>query len=183
MAHLSHIAEGQAGDSVGVLLRGVKRDDIRRGMNIIQPGTASQVDQVEAQIYCLKKEEGGRTRPIVTTFLAMLYARTMDVNAELNFKGKDLMMPGEDSTVMMKLRKPIVLEQGTRFTLRDGQVTIGTGVVTKLLPNMTMEERKKFEKGRTRREREAFKEHCVKLFESIGQVFEEDFATSKAPRK
>lgn len=149
-------------------------------MTILEPGSGSQVDQVEAQIYCLKKEEGGRSRPIVTTFLAMLYARTMDVNAELNFKGKDLMMPGEDTNVLMRLRKPVVLEQGTRFTLRDGATTIGTGVVTKILPNLTLEERKKFEKGRTRKEREAFKEHCVKLFESIGQVYEEENAPKSA---
>ena len=143
-------------------------------MCIIQPGSASQVDQVEAQIYALKKEEGGRTRPLVTSFLAMLYCKTMDVNAELTFKGKDLMMPGEDTSVSLRLRKPIVLEQGSRFTIRDGHVTIGTGVVTKLLPNMTIEERKKYEKGRTRREKDAFKEHCIKLFESIGQTYEEE---------
>ena len=160
--------EAQAGDSIGALLRGLKRDDVRRGMAVVKPGSAAAVDHVEAQVYCLKKEEGGRKTPMVSTFSSIIFARTFDVTAHMEFTGKDLMMPGEDTHMTLKLRKPVVMEQGLRFTLRDGQTTVGTGVVTKILPNMDVEEKKKLEKGRTRREKEAFKDHVNKLLESIG---------------
>jgi elongation factor Tu len=159
--------EAQAGDSVGALLRGLKRDEVRRGMVMAKPGAISQHNHVEAQVYCLKKDEGGRDKPLVSTLNAHLFSRTLDITAQLIFTGKDLLMPGEDTHLTLKMRKPIVLEQGQRFTLRDGTTTLGTGVVTKILPDLTPDELTKLEKGRTRREREAFKEKIAALTESL----------------
>lgn len=162
------LEEAQAGDSIGALLRGLKRDDVRRGMVVVKPGSAQAVDHVEAQVYCLKKEEGGRKVPMVSTFQTIIFSRTFDVTALMEFTNKDLMMPGEDTHMTLKLRKPVAMEQGLRFTLRDGVLTVGTGVVTKVLPNLSLEDKKKIEKGRTRREREAFKEKVNKLLEQQG---------------
>lgn len=175
------LEEAQAGDSVGVLLRGLKRDDVRRGMVIVKPGTAQAVDHIEAQVYCLKKEEGGRKMPMVSTFQSIIFSRTFDVTAYMVFTGKDLMMPGEDTHMTLKLRRPVAMEQGLRFTLRDGHLTVGTGVVTKVLPNLSLEEKKKLEKGRTRREKEAFKDHVNKLLEQAGAepINQEDFYIKK----
>ncbi|RWR99369.1 Elongation factor Tu-like protein, partial [Dinothrombium tinctorium] len=118
------LEEAQAGDSIGALLRGVKRDDIRRGMVLAKPGSVSAHDHIEAQVYCLKKEEGGRSRPFITTQFCPMFSRTFDIVAQMLFKDKELMMPGEDIHMTMKLNQPMVLEQGQRFTLRDGKMTI-----------------------------------------------------------
>ena len=173
--------EAQAGDSVGVLLRGLKRDDVRRGMTVVKPGSAQAVDHLEAQVYCLTKEEGGRKTPMVSTFHSIIFSRTFDVTAYMLFTNKDLMMPGEDTHMTLKMRRPVVMEQGLRFTLRDGQHTVGTGVVTKVLPNLSLEEKKKIEKGRTRKEKEAFKDHVNKLLEAVGAqpIATEDFHLKK----
>lgn len=160
--------EARAGDSVGALLRGLKRDDVRRGMVVTKPGSVTATDQLECQVYCLKKEEGGRKNPLVTTFQTIIYARTFDVTSTMYFTGKDLMMPGEDTHMTLKLRRPVVVEQGLRFTMRDGSTTVGTGVVTKVLPPMSVEDRKKLERGRTRREKEAFRDEVNKLLEEAG---------------
>jgi elongation factor Tu len=155
--------DAQAGDSVGALLRGIKRDDVRRGMVMVKPGTSHAADIVEAQVYCLKKEEGGRSKPMVSSFNTIMFSRTFDVTAQMLFRDKDLMMPGEDTHMTLKLYKPMVLEQGQRFTLRDGSTTIGTGVVTKVLDNMTPEEVEKLKKGRNKKEREAWKEKVAQM--------------------
>ncbi|KAG9510417.1 Elongation factor Tu, mitochondrial, partial [Fragariocoptes setiger] len=155
--------EAQAGDSLGVLLRGVKRDEVRRGMCVVPPGSATANDQCEAQLYLLKKEEGGKNKPFVSSMSSVLYGRTFDVLAQINIHGKDMMVGGEDSTVTIKLRKPVVLEQGLRFTLRDCGVTLGTGVVSKVLPNMTAAEKEKLIKGRNKQEREEWRAKLTEL--------------------
>lgn len=160
--------EAQAGDSIGVLLRGLKRDELKRGMVIAKPGSVQMVDHLEAQIYFLKKEEGGRKNPFITTTQSVLFCRTFDVSAWVNLTNKDILLPGEDSHVTLKLRKPMVMEKGLRFTMRDGSHTIATGVVTNILPGLSLEEKQKLEKGRTRREREAFRQEMNKVLESKG---------------
>lgn len=162
MFHKS-LDEAHAGDSLGVLLRGVKRDDVRRGMICGAPGTCKPNDQFEAQLYLLKKEEGGRNKPYLSTMSSVMYIRTVDIAAGVFMKDRDMMVGGEDSTVTIKMRKPIVVEQGLRFTLRDGGVTLGTGVITKVLPPMTPAEREKYLKGRNKEERLAWHQKLVEL--------------------
>ncbi|KAI1286953.1 Elongation factor Tu, mitochondrial [Halotydeus destructor] len=162
--------EAQAGDSVGTLLRGVKREDIRRGMVIAKPGAYAAHDNVEAQVYCLKKEEGGRVKPMLSSFNAIVFSRTFDCSAQMIFAGgKELMMPGEDLGMTLRFLKPMVVEQGQRFTIRDGNVTVGTGVITKINTDLSTEEKDKLRKGRTKKEREAMKEKMAE----IDQQFEE----------
>lgn len=160
--------EAQAGDSVGLLLRGLKRDDIKRGMVIAKPSTAKAVDQLEAQVYCLKKEEGGRKQPILDSSQSVLFCRTFDCSIWMYLNNKDLLLPGEDSQIVIKMKKQMVMEKGLRFTIRDGSNTIATGVVTNILPNMSPEEKTKLEKGKTRKEREAYREYMNKVLEEKG---------------
>ncbi|RWS28902.1 hypothetical protein B4U80_11579 [Leptotrombidium deliense] len=158
------LEEAQAGDSVGALLRGVKKDDVRRGMCLTKPGTMTFHDVVEAQVYCLRKDEGGRSRPVMTTTQCPMFSKTFDCPVQLNFSNnKEMMMPGEDLHMTIKFHYPMALEQGQRFTLRDGKITMGTGVVTKLFPPMEHTEREKFLKGRTRKEKEAWKQRVAEL--------------------
>jgi elongation factor Tu len=157
------LEEGVAGDSLGALLRGVKRDDIRRGMVVAKPGTVKAHDVVEAQIYCLKKDEGGRAKPMLTEFHSVMYARTFDCSTQLVFHDKELLMPGEDAKVTVRFIKPMVVEKGLRFTLRDGTITMGTGVITNVLPEMSPDERETFLKGKTRKQREAMAERYKEL--------------------
>jgi len=97
------LEEAQAGDNLGALLRGLKRDQVRRGMAIGKPGTFKPADHVETQIYMLKKEEGGRKQPFLSTLRAQMYSRTWDCITELDIIGKDMMLPGEDSAVRIKV--------------------------------------------------------------------------------
>ncbi|OQR79990.1 elongation factor Tu [Tropilaelaps mercedesae] len=136
----------EAGDQLGALVRGVKREELRRGMAIVAPGTVKMHDNFEAQIYVLKKEEGGRERPIVQNYQPQLYSMTWDCPGRVFFEGKDMLMPGEDGKVTVKLFKPMVLEQGQRFTVRDGSKTSGTGVVTKINANLSNDERLNLQK-------------------------------------
>jgi len=151
------LEEAHAGDQMGALVRGIKREDIRRGMVMAKPGTMKAFDNVEAQIYMLSKEEGGRQKPFTSYFQAQMFSKTWDTAAQILLQDKEMVMPGEDSKLQLRLMKSMVIEQGQRFTLRDGQVTLGTGVVTKVLPNLSPEERAKVEKGVTRAERDAMK--------------------------
>lgn len=145
--------EAQAGDQLGALVRGVKRDDVRRGMILCKPGTMKQHDQMEAQVYILTKDEGGRPKPFTSYFQLTMFSKTWDCTSQILIPGKEMIMPGEDSKLHMKLIKPMVLEEGQRFTLRDGMVTLGTGVVTKILPALTEEERLALTEGKKKRER------------------------------
>lgn len=152
MFHKS-LDEAHAGDSLGVLLRGVKRDEVRRGMAVCATGSAKPNDHFEAQLYLLKKEEGGRNKPLLSTMASIMYVRTVDMTTSIFMKDRDMMVGGEDATVVMKTRRPIVVEQGLRFTIRDSGVTLGTGVITKLLPPMTPVEKEKFIKGKSKEEK------------------------------
>jgi elongation factor Tu len=176
MFHKS-LEEAHAGDSLGVLLRGVKRDDVRRGMVVSAVGTAQPNDQFEAQLYLLKKEEGGRNKPLLSSMGSIMYVRTVDMAATIIMKDREMMVGGEDATVVMKTRRPIVVEQGLRFTIRDGGVTLGTGVITKILPPMTPAEREKYLKGRTKEEKIAWKEKLTQL------GLQEDPAFTTGPRE
>lgn len=161
------LEESQAGDNMGALLRGLKRDQVRRGMAVGKPGSFKPADHVETQIYMLKKEEGGVNRPFVSSLRAQMYSRTWDIITELETIGKDMMLPGEDTTVRLKILRPMVIEQGSRFTLRDKKSTIATGVVTKVLPDLTPEEKTKFERGKTRKEKEELEKRIAEIEEAF----------------
>ncbi|XP_013383296.1 uncharacterized protein LOC106153750 isoform X1 [Lingula anatina] len=142
--------QGQAGDQMGILLRGMKRGDVRRGMVVAKPKSMSIHNHAEASIYLMSKEEGGRPKPLLTGIGMHLYSKTWDCPGQINMVGKDMMMPGEDGPVQVILRKKMVLEQGQRFTIRDGTFTVGYGVFGKPLAHVDIEkldeERKKIRK-------------------------------------
>ncbi|XP_031574648.1 uncharacterized protein LOC116308379 [Actinia tenebrosa] len=126
--------QGQAGDNLGALVRGVKREEVRRGMVLCAPGSVKSHSKFEAQVYILKKEEGGRHKPFISNYTPQMYVRTGDVAATITLpEGKEFVMPGEDANFSVKLMFDVPLEIGLRFTLREGSKTVGTGVVTKIL--------------------------------------------------
>ncbi|NXK43834.1 EFTU factor, partial [Piprites chloris] len=134
MFHKS-LDRAEAGDNLGALLRGLKREDVRRGMVLAQPGTLQPQQKVEAQVYVLSPQEGGRHKPFVSNFTPVMFSYTWDIACRVILpQSKELVMPGEDTALSLLLRQPMVLEPGQRFTLRDGARTIGTGVVSKVLP-------------------------------------------------
>ncbi|KAJ3643510.1 hypothetical protein Zmor_026217 [Zophobas morio] len=147
------LEEAQAGDQVGALVRGVKRDDIKRGMVMAKPGTVKSYDHVESQVYILSKEEGGRMKPFTSFIQLQMFCRTWDCAIQVTVPDKEMVMPGEDSKLVLKLMRPMVLEQGQRFTLRDGSQTLGTGVITKTLPLLTEMERLQLVEGKKAREK------------------------------
>ncbi|XP_071657463.1 elongation factor Tu, mitochondrial isoform X2 [Patagioenas fasciata] len=128
------LEEAQAGDSVGLLLRGLRREQLRRGMVLGAPGTLRAHAGVEAQVYVLSPQEGGRHKPFVSNYSPVMFSQTWDIACRVALPpGKELVLPGEDTRLQLWLRQPMVLERGQRFTLRDGSRTIGTGVVTAAL--------------------------------------------------
>ncbi|CAG0892754.1 unnamed protein product [Darwinula stevensoni] len=147
------LEEGQAGDQLGALVRGLKRDELKRGMALAKPGTAQMNDNVEAQVYILSKEEGGRTRPFTSMVQLMMFSRTWDCPAYVTIPDKDMIMPGEDAKIVLRMIRPMVLEQGSRFTLREGKTTLGTGVVTRVLPPLSTQERERLQLSRKNREK------------------------------
>lgn len=146
------LEEAHAGDQLGALVRGVKREDIRRGMVMCKPGSIKAQDHVEAQVYILSKEEGGRPKPFTSFIQLQMFSRTWDVASQVFIPEKEMVMPGEDTKLVLKLFRPMVLEQGQRFTLRDGSLTLGTGVVTKVLQNLTERERLMLVEGKKARQ-------------------------------
>jgi elongation factor Tu len=128
------LEEGQAGDAVGCLLRGVERDEIERGQVLAQPGSMKPHTLFEAAVYVLTKEEGGRHTPFFNGYRPQFYIRTMDITgtAELP-QGVEMAMPGDNLTMKVKLIVPMALEQGLRFAIREGGRTVGSGLVTKVL--------------------------------------------------
>ncbi|XP_060636516.2 elongation factor Tu, mitochondrial [Anolis sagrei] len=129
------LERAEAGDNLGALVRGLKREEIRRGMVMCKPGSIQPHQKVEAQVYILSKDEGGRHKPFVSNFTPVMFSLTWDMACRIELPaGKEMVMPGEDTSLLLILRQPMVLEEGQRFTLRDGSKTIGTGVVTKTLP-------------------------------------------------
>jgi len=157
------LEEAQPGDSLGVLLKNVKRDDLRRGMAIIKPGSLVPTDHVKAQIYLLDGQEGGRNKAMITESHGIVYCYTFDCNAKFYFEGREILMPGEDCSMELKFIKPMAIEKGARFTIRDGEVTLGTGVVTEAFKPMDPKEREIFLKGKTKKEREKMAERLAEL--------------------
>ena len=125
--------EGQAGDNVGCLLRGVKRDEIERGQVLAKPGSITPHTKFEAEVYCLSKEEGGRHTPFFNGYRPQFYFRTTDVTGTANLVGAEMCMPGDNVKVTIELHKPIAMDDGVRFAIREGGKTVGSGVVTKIL--------------------------------------------------
>jgi elongation factor Tu len=125
--------EGRAGDNVGCLLRGVKREDIQRGQVLAKPGSIKPHTKFEAEVYCLSKEEGGRHTPFFSGYRPQFYFRTTDVTGTANLIGAEMCMPGDNVRVTVELHKPIAMDDGVRFAIREGGRTVGSGVVTKIV--------------------------------------------------
>jgi elongation factor Tu len=126
--------EGQAGDNVGCLLRGVKREDIERGQVLAKPGSITPHTQFEAEAYVLTKEEGGRHTPFFNGYRPQFYFRTTDVTGVATLpEGTEMVMPGDNIKLVVKLITPIAMDEGLRFAIREGGRTVGAGVVTKIL--------------------------------------------------
>ena len=125
--------EGQAGDNVGCLLRGVKREDIQRGQVLAKPGSITPHTKFEAEVYVLSKEEGGRHTPFFSGYRPQFYFRTTDVTGTANLVGEaEMCMPGDNARLAVELMKPIAMDDGVRFAIREGGKTVGSGVVTKI---------------------------------------------------
>ena len=128
-----NLDQGQAGDNVGILLRGIERDDIERGQVLCKPGSITPHTEFDAEVYILTKEEGGRHTPFFKGYKPQFYFRTTDVTGEVELPAdKEMVMPGDTITFKVKLLAPIAMEQGLRFALREGGRTVGAGVVTKI---------------------------------------------------
>ncbi|MBL7882434.1 MAG: elongation factor Tu [Bacteroidia bacterium] len=125
---------GEAGDNVGLLLRGIDKKDIRRGMVIVRPGTITPHTEFKAEIYVLKKEEGGRHTPFHNKYRPQFYLRTTDVTGEIELPaGRDMVMPGDNVTITVKLIVPVAMDKGLRFAIREGGRTVGAGQVTEII--------------------------------------------------
>jgi len=127
------LGEGRAGDNVGCLLRGLKRDDIERGQVLAKPGSITPHTKFECEVYCLSKEEGGRHTPFFSGYRPQFYFRTTDVTGTANLVGAEMCMPGDNVKMSVELHKPIAMDDGVRFAIREGGRTVGSGVVTKIL--------------------------------------------------
>ena len=126
--------QGQAGDNVGILLRGIERDDIERGQVLAKPGSITPHTEFDSEVYILTKEEGGRHTPFFKGYKPQFYFRTTDVTGEVELPAdKEMVMPGDTITFKVKLLQPIAMEQGLRFAIREGGRTVGAGVVTKII--------------------------------------------------
>jgi elongation factor Tu len=126
--------EGQAGDNVGCLLRGVERDDVQRGQVLAKPGSIKPHTKVEAQVYVLSKEEGGRHTPFFNGYRPQFYVRTTDVTGAIGLpEGVEMVMPGDNILMTIELIQPVAIEEGLRFAIREGGRTVGAGVVTKII--------------------------------------------------
>jgi elongation factor Tu len=125
---------GEAGDNVGVLLRGIGKDDVQRGMVLCQPGSITPHTKFEAEVYVLTKEEGGRHTPFFNNYRPQFYVRTTDVTGSVTLpEGIEMVMPGDNVKLNVELIAPIALEEGTRFAIREGGRTVGAGVLTKII--------------------------------------------------
>jgi elongation factor Tu len=124
--------QGQAGDNVGILLRGTKREEIERGQVLCKPGSITPHTKFEGEVYVLTKEEGGRHTPFFKGYRPQFYFRTTDVTGNVEIK-QEMVMPGDNVQMVVELINPIAMEQGVRFAIREGGRTVGAGVVTKIL--------------------------------------------------
>ena len=126
--------EGRAGDNVGVLLRGTKKDDVERGQVLAKPGSITPHKKFEAEVYVLSKEEGGRHTPFFKGYRPQFYFRTTDVTGEVILgEGVEMIMPGDNTKLNVHLIAPIAMEEGVRFAIREGGRTVGAGVVVKII--------------------------------------------------
>jgi elongation factor Tu len=126
--------QGQAGDNVGVLLRGTKREDVERGQVLAKPGSITPHTKFECEVYVLSKEEGGRHTPFFNNYRPQFYFRTTDVTGAVTLpEGTEMVMPGDNVQMTVQLIAPIAMEQGLRFAIREGGRTVGAGVVAKIL--------------------------------------------------
>ena len=133
MFHKS-LEQAESGDNVGVLLRGVQRNEISRGQVLAKPGSVNPHTEFEGQVYVLTKEEGGRHTPFFSGYRPQFFFRTTDVTGDIELEeGVEMVMPGDNATFKIKLRKPIALEEGLRFAVREGGRTVASGVVTKII--------------------------------------------------
>jgi len=126
--------EGMAGDNAGLLLRGVERTDVDRGMVIAAPKSITPHTKFEAQVYVLKRDEGGRHKPFFTGYRPQFYIRTMDVTGDIALpENVEMVMPGDNIVMSVELIIPVALEQGSQFAIREGGLTVGAGVITKII--------------------------------------------------
>jgi elongation factor Tu len=133
MFHKS-LDEGMAGDNCGLLLRGIERTDVERGQVVAKPGSITPHTKFLAQVYVLKKEEGGRHKAFFTGYRPQFYIRTMDVTGDITLpEGVEMVMPGDDVNLTVQLIVPVALEQGSKFAIREGGLTVGAGVITKII--------------------------------------------------
>lgn len=128
------LEEGRAGDNLGLLVRGIDRDEVERGMVIAKPGSITPHKKFLAEVYVLKKEEGGRHKAFFNGYRPQFYIRTMDVTGDISLpEGVEMVMPGDNVNLTVELIVPVALEQGSKFAIREGGLTVGAGVITKIL--------------------------------------------------
>ena len=126
--------QGQAGDNIGVLLRGTKREEVERGQVLCKPGTITPHTHFNGEVYVLSKDEGGRHTPFFNNYRPQFYFRTTDVTGAITLpEGTEMVMPGDNVTMTVKLISPIAMEDGLRFAIREGGRTVGAGVVSKII--------------------------------------------------
>jgi elongation factor Tu len=126
--------QGQAGDNVGLLLRGIKREDVERGQVVVKPGTTTPHTEFEGQVYILSKDEGGRHTPFFNNYRPQFYFRTTDVTGVVTLpEGTEMVMPGDNTVISVKLIQPVAMDEGLRFAIREGGRTVGAGRVTKII--------------------------------------------------
>jgi elongation factor Tu len=126
--------EGMAGDNAGILLRGIDRDEVERGMVLAKPKSITPHRNFMSEVYVLKREEGGRHKPFFPGYRPQFYVRTMDVTGTIQLpKGVEMVMPGDNVNLEVELIVPVALEQGSKFAIREGGLTVGAGVITKIL--------------------------------------------------
>ncbi len=134
------LPEGEAGDNVGLLLRGIDKEEVKRGMVVVHPGVITPHDHFKASIYVLKKEEGGRHTPFGNRYRPQFYLRTMDCTGEITLpEGVDMVMPGDNVEIEVRLIYKVALNEGLRFAIREGGRTVGSGQITALLPDVEEE--------------------------------------------
>jgi elongation factor Tu len=128
------LEQGQAGDNVGLLLRGVDREDVERGMVVAAPGSITPHTKFQSEVYVLRKDEGGRHKPFFSGYRPQFFVRTMDVTGVLELpEGVEMVMPGDNVNLTVELIVPVALEQGSKFAVREGGLTVGAGVITKII--------------------------------------------------
>ena len=126
--------EGQAGDNIGALLRGTKKEEVERGQVLGKPGSITPHTDFEAQVYVLSKDEGGRHKPFFNNYRPQFYFRTTDVTGSITLpEGTEMVMPGDNTVMTVELGKPIAMDEGLLFSIREGGRTVGSGRVVKIL--------------------------------------------------